>query len=99
MPKARKNRGGEGLPEKLQGWKAISEYLGVRRATAEHWAKTGMLVRREGRYTVANTDELRRWLGREAHMPGPAYVLTEVPDISSALKESIAAARKQKRRH
>ncbi len=58
-----------------------------------------MPARREGRFTVANTEELRQWLGREAHMQGPAYVPAIDTDISSALKESIAAARKHKRRH
>ncbi len=83
-------------PEKLQGWKTIAEYLGVSQATAEHWAKTGMPVKRQGRYTVADPNELRQWLGKEAHMPAPAEVVTSATDISAALKESLSALRRQK---
>ena len=85
-------------PAKLQGWTAIASYLGVSKATAEHWAKTGMPVKREGRFTVATPDELRKWLGREAHMPGPAVLMpTPGTDISAALKESLSAVRRKKR--
>jgi hypothetical protein len=59
-----------------------------------------MPVKRQGRFTLANADELRQWLGKEAHMPAPAHVLTDQADedISAALKESISALRRQKRR-
>ncbi len=36
-----------------------------------------MPVKRQGRFTIAKTDELREWLGKEAHMPAPAHVLPE----------------------
>ena len=80
----------------LKGWKAIAEYLGIPIATAHRWAKDGMPVRREGRSTVAEEGEIRAWLGRESHMPAPAQVLTGKTDLSGALKESIAAARKKR---
>ena len=58
-----------------------------------------LMERRQGRFTVANTEELRQWLGKEAHMPAPAHVLTDTgDDISAALKESISALR-HKRPH
>jgi len=81
----------------LKGWKAIGQYLGVGAASAQHWAKSGMPVRREGRFVVTDPDALREWLGRESHMPGPAHVLTDNSDVSAALKESITAVRRRKR--
>jgi phage terminase Nu1 subunit (DNA packaging protein) len=80
----------------LQGWTAIARYLGIPVATAHRWASEGMPVRREGRFTVADRDEVSAWLGRESHMPKPAHVMTEDADVAAALKESIAAARKRK---
>jgi hypothetical protein len=80
-------------PELLKGWAAISKFLGLSTATAQRWAKAGMPVRREDRYTVAERAKLQEWLGRESGMPKPAHVLTGDADISAALKESIAAVR------
>ena len=94
MPKARKTVKRDAT---LKGWKAIGAYLGIGAASAQRWAKNGMPVRREGRFTVADADEIRRWLGREAHMPGPAHVLTNESDVAAALKESLSAVRRGKR--
>ena len=58
-----------------------------------------MPVRKEGRFTVADPEDLRRWLGRESHMPEPAHIVTPQTDISAALKASISATRRQKRKH
>src|SRR5512141_2355798 len=101
MPKTNKNARRQSPPEVLKGWKAIGEYLGIGAATAQRWAKGGMPVKRQGRFTIAQADELRQWLGREAHMPGAAHVLTDKAkdDIATALKESISAVRRQKRSH
>src|SRR5690349_13078904 len=83
----------EGL---LKGWAAIADFLKMPPATAQRWAKAGMPVKREGRFTTADPDELREWLGREAKMPAPAHIATNTADLSSGLKESIAAAKKRK---
>jgi hypothetical protein len=83
---------------KLRGWKAIALYLGISANAAQRWAKNGMPVRREGRFTVAEAEELRRWLGRESHMPTAALVVTPQTDMSAALKASISAMRRRKRR-
>ena len=96
MPKRKTYKRAE-PPQIVKGWAAIGKYLGVSTATAQHWAKTGMPVRREGRYTVAAPNEIRQWLGREAHMPAPAEVLAPGTDISAALKESISALKRKKR--
>jgi hypothetical protein len=97
MPKAGKSRKPKQPPQTLKGWKAIGEYLGVGAASAQHWAKTGMPVRKEGRFIVADVEGLRSWLGEQAHMPAPAHVVTDTgDDISAALKESISALRRHK---
>ena len=97
MPKAGKSRKRDEVPEIIKGWKAIGEYLGIGAATAQRWAKGGMPVKREGRLTVADANEIREWLGREAHLPGAARVVTDTgDDISAALKESISALRRKR---
>jgi hypothetical protein len=80
----------------LRGWTAIARYLGIPVATAHRWASEGMPVRREGRSMVAERAEVSAWLGRESHMPKPAHVMTADADLTAALQESIAAARKLK---
>ncbi|HKW75371.1 MAG TPA: hypothetical protein VJN64_07595 [Terriglobales bacterium] len=81
----------------LQGWVAIAGFLGLPTATAQRWARTGMPVRKQGRFTVADKSELQQWLGRESHMPAPAQVVGKNTDLASALKQSISAAKKPKR--
>jgi hypothetical protein len=65
-------------------------------ATAQHWARSGMPVKREGRYTAAEPAEIQGWIGRESHMPKPAHVMTKDADIAAALKDSLAVTRKSK---
>src|SRR3954464_2389152 len=96
MPRVRKSAKRDQSPAILKGWKAIGEYLGIGSAAAQRWAKNGMPVRREGRYTVADVDEIRQWLGSEAHMPAPAHVANADTDVAAALKESISAVRRSK---
>lgn len=84
-------------PTSLKGWKAIAGYLGLTPATAQRWAEDGMPVKREGRFTVADPAELQAWLGRESHMAKPAHVMTKGADIAAALKESLAAAKREKK--
>jgi phage terminase Nu1 subunit (DNA packaging protein) len=83
----------------LKGWAAIADFLKMPPATAQRWAKAGMPIKREGRFTTADPAELREWLGREAKMPAPAHIATNTADLSSGLQESIAAAKKEKRLH
>jgi hypothetical protein len=84
--------------DQLKGWATIGKFLGLSSATAHRWAKAGMPVRREGRFTVADRAELEAWLGRESGMPKPAHVVTGNADISVALKDSIAAARRARKK-
>jgi len=81
----------------LRGWKAIADFLAIPVATAHRWSKDGMPVHREGRFTVANAEELRSWLGRESEMPAPAHIATNNADLAAGLRQSIAAVRGHKR--
>lgn len=83
----------------LKGWTAIAAYLAIPASTAHRWAKDGMPVRKEGRVMVADPKELSAWLGRTAHMPGPAAILTNKTDVAGALKDSIAAMRRGRKKH
>ena len=81
----------------LKGWAAIADFLKIPASTVQRWAKAGMPVQREGRFTIAHPDELLAWLGRESHMPRPAHIATNTADLAAGLKESIAAAKKRKK--
>ena len=81
----------------LKGWKAIANYLGLTPATAQRWAESGMPIKREGRYTIAEPAEIQAWIGRESHMPKAAHVLTGEADIAAALKDSLALTRKRRK--
>ena len=80
-------------PEILKGWTAIGAFLSLPPSTAQRWARDGMPVKREGRFTTANRAELQEWLGRESNMPAPAQVITAESDLAAALKQSIKAAK------
>jgi hypothetical protein len=94
---ARKNARKSPEANKLKGWKAIAAYLGISESAAHRWAKNGMPVKREGRSTVAEPEELRTWVGRESHMPEAAHIVTPETDISAALKASITATRRHRK--
>jgi phage terminase Nu1 subunit (DNA packaging protein) len=79
----------------LKGWTAIGKFLGTSPASAQTWAKQGMPVKREGRFTIADPAEVQAWLGQQSHMPKPAHILTDDADIATALKESFAFVRKK----
>jgi len=80
----------------LKGWTAIAKFMGTTPASAQTWAKQGMPVRREGRFTVADPTEVQAWLGKQSHMPGPAHILTNETDLAAALKDSLASTKRKK---
>jgi hypothetical protein len=81
----------------LEGWNAIAGYLGQPVATAQRWAKTGMPVRRAGRFVVSEPEELNRWLGRESGLKQPAHVAhTGEPDLIADLKLGLKAVRNER---
>ena len=81
----------------LRSWKAIAGFLALPASTAQRWSNDGMPVHREGRFTVAEAEELRSWLGRESEMPSPAHIATNNADLAAGLRQSIAAVRSHKR--
>lgn len=83
-------------PAVLKGWTAIARFLGTSPASAQTWAKQGMPVKREGRFTIADPAEVQAWLGQQSHMPKPAHILTGDADIAAALKESISVVKRKK---
>jgi hypothetical protein len=80
----------------LKGWTAIAKFLGSSPASAQTWAKIGMPVKREGRFTIADPAEVQAWLGQQSHMSQPAHILTGDADIAAALQESITSVRRKK---
>lgn len=80
-------------PEELRGWKQIAAFLGQPQATAQHWAKEGMPVRRDGRYIVASREELSRWLGRESATGQYVRIASDNADLTADLRRGLAAAR------
>ena len=84
--------------DRLQGWPQIAKFLGQPLAVAQRWAKSGMPVRREGRYTVASPDELRKWLGRESGTREPVF-LGPSRDLTSELKRGLTHARRRTKLH
>ena len=85
-------------PRPLKGWKEIAAYLAQPVATAQRWAKSGMPVRREGRYTVATPEDLNLWLGKETGRKEPVLIATDNSDLSGDLRRALAEARHQRRR-
>lgn len=80
----------------LKGWTAIAKFMGTTPASAQTWAKQGMPVKREGRFTIANPSEIQAWLGQQSHMPKPSHILTNDTDIAAALKESISVVKRKR---
>ena len=82
--------------QRLKGWKEITSFLGQPVATAQRWAKSGMPVTREGRYTTASRDELNASLAGESGNK-PVHIATDNADLSADLKHALSDVRKQRR--
>ena len=80
----------------LKGWTEIAKFMGTTPASAQTWAKQGMPVKRDGRFTIADPAEVQAWLGQQSHMPKPAHILTNETDLAAALKESLAVTKRKK---
>jgi hypothetical protein len=85
----------ESTSDALKGWQSIAQFLGQPVSVAQHWAKTGMPVSRQGRYATASPEELNKWLGRESGQP--VHVATEDADLSAELKRGLSHLRNSKR--
>jgi hypothetical protein len=80
-------------PDRLKGWTQIAKFLGQPVAVAQRWAQSGMPVTREGRLMTASTEELSRYMGREAGLDVPVHIATEDMDLSAHLKQALSFAR------
>jgi len=89
---------GEVEPGLLTGWPAIARYLGQPVAVAQRWGKSGMPVRRKGRFMAATQDQLREWLGREAGTAAPVHISQSADqDLVADLRRGLKQARGAKR--
>ena len=77
----------------LTGWAQIAQFLGQPIAVAQRWARSGMPVKREGRFMTASPEELSRYLGREAGLDVPVHIASEEMDLSTDLKRALSYAR------
>ena len=80
-------------PDRLKGWGQIAKFLGQPIAVAQRWGRSGMPVTREGRFVTASTEELSRYMGREAGLDMPVHIATEDMDLSADLKRALSYAR------
>jgi hypothetical protein len=84
----------QAVPKPLKGWKAIADYLGQPISVAQRWGRSGMPIRREGRYTVATPEDLSRWLGRESGTGEQVHIAAEADtDLAADLRRSLSAAK------
>jgi len=78
------------------GWAKIAKFLGQPIAVAQRWAKDGMPVQRKGRSMTASSEELSKWLGREARVGEPVHVAqAKDEDLLKELRRGLKAARKK----
>ncbi len=79
----------------LKGWPAIAKFLGQPVSVAQGWGKTGMPVKKQGRFVTALQEELNSWLGREAGGE-PLHVAVPESDLAAELKRGLTYVRKQR---
>ena len=92
--KSKSSKNSSGPPTTvLKGWKQIADFLGQHVAVAQRWGRTGMPVRREGRYAVSSAAELNRWLAEESGAQAPVRIATDETDLSTDLKRGLLLAR------
>src|SRR5207248_3963032 len=77
-------------PDRLKGWTQIAQFLGQPIAVAQRWARSGMPVKREGRFMTASPEELSRYMGREAGLDDPVHIASEDMDLSADLKRALS---------
>ena len=78
----------------LKGWNKIAEFLGQPISVVQRWGRTGMPVKRQGRFVTAVPEELNNWLGREAGGE-PLHVAVPEVDLAAELKRGLAYVRGQ----
>ena len=95
MPRSRETAKPSGTSTTLKGWKQIAEFLGQPVAVAQGWGRSGMPVKREGRYVTATADELNGWLARESGSAAPVHIAGGESDLAAELKRGLAAVKQK----
>jgi hypothetical protein len=95
---AKRERKLEEVPGPLRGWAAIAAFLGQPVATAQRWAKSGLPVRRQGRYVTAEPDDLNTWVARQSGAHAPVHI-TGNDDLRDDLRRGLADIRRRKKLH
>jgi len=81
---------------RLEGWNAISKFLGQTPAVAQRWQESGMPVERSGRRVSASPEELTQWVGTEAGKSKPIHIAMNQENLLADLKEGLAYVRRGK---
>jgi hypothetical protein len=79
--------------EVLTGWSAIADFLGQTPAVAQRWHNEGMPVRKEGRFVVANSEEITRWVGTDDGKRKPVRIASEEENLAADLKRGLTYVR------
>jgi hypothetical protein len=80
---------------RLEGWKAIAQFLGQTPAVAQRWQESGMPVTRSGRHVYASAEELTQWVGTEAGKSKPVHIAMNQENLLADLKEGLAYVRRR----
>jgi hypothetical protein len=89
VPKSKADSG------RLEGWKAIAQFLGQTPAVAQRWQESGMPVARSGRHVYASPEELTQWVGTEAGKSQPVHIAMNQENLLAELKEGLAYVRRR----
>jgi hypothetical protein len=82
-------------PARLEGWKAIAQFLGQTPGVAQRWQESGMPVARSGRHVSASPEELIQWVGTEAGKSKPVHIAMNQENLLADLKEGLAYVRRR----
>ena len=90
-----------GVPTKtssrLQGWKAIAEFLGQTPSVAQRWHHEGMPVTIEGRFVYAEPEELTRWVGTDSGRVKPVHIASDDENLVEDLKQGLNFVKSKKK--
>jgi hypothetical protein len=81
----------------LKGWGKIAEFLGQTIPVAQRWQKSGMPVKREGRFVHASPEELTAWVGTEQGKHEPLHIASEGEDLIADLRQGLSYVRQQRK--
>lgn len=86
----------EPQPDLLQGWQQIAHFLAQPVAVVQNWARSGMPVRKTGRYMTASRTELNRWLAGESGGQ-PVQITSPGADLGAELRRGLRYVRSHRK--